>query len=303
MPHPFQHACVRDLAWACFSPPLMLSARLGGDGPDAGNADFALTPARQDWLARLDADPAPLREHLARSRSRRLGLYFERLWHFFLARDPAVELLAHNLPVRENGRTLGEFDLLYYCHERRRHCHLELAVKFYLGYSAPGCDTPGASRWRDWLGPNSRDRLDLKLDRLLDHQVRLADHPSARAVLARLGVTDPLREVEMKGYLFRHPRNPLPPPRAFNPALALHSWWRLQELPGALDPSLRYRVLPRLEWLAAARDTVDAMPPPALLQALEDHFREHRQPRLVAALDDSGVEQWRCFVTDASWPD
>lgn len=301
MPHPFQHACVRDLAWACFSPPLMLSARLGGSGAAVANTGFALTPARRDWLARLDADPAPLLEYLARSRSRRLGLYFERLWHFFLAADPAVELLAHNLPVREDGRTLGEFDVLYYCRERRRHCHLELAVKFYLGYGSP--TGAGSSQWRDWLGPNSHDRLDLKLERLLEHQARLADHPSAKAVLTQRGIFEPLREVEVKGYLFRQPQAPMPAPRAFNPALPLYPWWRREELPGALETGLYYRVLPRLEWLAPVRDKSGAQPLPTLLRALDEHFREHRQPRLVAALNASGEELWRCFVTDTHWPD
>lgn len=326
MPQRFHHRCVRDLAWACFSEPLVLAPQLDGAGTRLSNAGFELTGVRREWLAALDARPAPLQAFLARAQARRLGLYFERLWQFFLQSDPEVELLAHNLPVRDGGRTIGEFDCLYFCRRRQRHCHLELAVKFYLGHEgasgAPSpresrCDNPTNGHWHAWLGPNSRDRLDLKLRRLLDHQVRLADTPQGRRLLAEHGIHDPLRELELKGYLFRHPRAPLAAPPAFNPARGLRAWWRLADLPGALEPQYRYRVLPRLEWLAPARDRAGsdntaenertAGDPPlsarALAANLQARFNAHQQACLVAALDGAGEEIARFFVTDADWPE
>ena len=134
---------VRDLAWACFSPPLLLSPGLAQPEEAVSNCGLGLTDARRSWLERLDRDARPLLEHLARRRGSRLGIYFEQLWHFFLTEDPAVDLVAHNLPVRADGRTIGEFDCLYYCRERRRHVHLELAVKYYLGYQ---CAAAGRHR-------------------------------------------------------------------------------------------------------------------------------------------------------------
>ena len=86
---------VRDLAWACFSPPLLISRQLDS-GIQLGNTNFRLSPERQQWLAELDRNPQPLLTHLAASKSPRLGIYFERLWQFFLDCYPAVELLAAN---------------------------------------------------------------------------------------------------------------------------------------------------------------------------------------------------------------
>ena len=114
----YRTPAVRDLAWACFSPPLLHNDQLLADPGGLTNCYLELTPQRRDWLAALDRDPSALLEHLAVNAPRRLGLYFERLWHFFLQADPAVELLAHNLPVRDGGVTLGEFDCLYYCRRR-----------------------------------------------------------------------------------------------------------------------------------------------------------------------------------------
>jgi hypothetical protein len=106
--YPYQTLEVRDLAWACFSPPLMDTARLAVGRADVENCSFPLTPLRRAWLEKLDRDASPLLTHLSVLHSRRLGVYFESLWHFFLAQDPEVELVAHNLPVTSDGRTLGE---------------------------------------------------------------------------------------------------------------------------------------------------------------------------------------------------
>ena len=103
---------VRDLAWACFSPALFHSEELSDEGQNIANCGLSLTELRQNWLRALDLRPAPLHEHLSKLHSSRLGLYFESLWHFFLQSDSEVDLIAHNLPIRDEGRTVGEFDCL-----------------------------------------------------------------------------------------------------------------------------------------------------------------------------------------------
>ena len=85
----YQHRAVRHLAWACFAPPLIEVTGL----PDVnGTADcrFELTQARQAWLQALDRAPGELEAWLDARSGRRLGLYFERLWQFFLAQDDGV---------------------------------------------------------------------------------------------------------------------------------------------------------------------------------------------------------------------
>ena len=284
---------VRDLAWACFSAPLLDSHSLGEDCP-LYNCQLPLDGERQRWLHDLDAAPQPLLDWLADSRRGRLGLYFEQLWQFFLQRDQQVDLLAHNLPVRAAGRTLGEFDLIYYCHTRQRHVHLELAVKFYL--LRPGA----SSAWHNWLGPNSRDRLDRKIERMRQHQLRLADTPAGAAVLNALGVSEVLREMEVKGRLFRHLHAPASAPPCTHQGLQLERWLRCAELEDFLQSRYSYGLLQRQQWLAG---TVHqrALSPGDLQQGVAKELRLHGRPVQIVAVGPGGEER-RYFVVPDSWP-
>ena len=279
---------VRDLAWACFSPPLLHSQLLGSSAP-ADNCQFPLTPERRLWLKRLDENPAPLLQALAACNSSRLGIYFESLWQFFLASDPHVELLAHNLPVREGGKTLGEFDIIYFCHRRQRHVHLELALKFYL--CGPGLD---GSEWHHWLGPNSKDRLDLKLAHMLEHQIQLSQLPAATPVLAELGVKQPLRELEIKGRLYHYHQTSAALPPAYNSQLPMHQWAYARDAETLLQPS-RHLALAREQWLAPlAHGRLDTSGPQT--QPLPNKAQQ------FAVTDCAQMERHRLFLVANDWP-
>ncbi|MEZ5555625.1 DUF1853 family protein [Haliea sp.] len=191
-----QHGKVRDLAWACFAPPMMHVEQAG-----ITTASFPLTAARVAWLQALDRDPSSLMHWLSARPATRLGLYFEQLWQFFLQQDSETMLIANNVPVRDAGRTLGEFDCLYWCRRRERPVHLELAAKFYLGCHAPCVDADPPTAY-SWLGPNTIDRLDRKLQRLTQHQIQLSRQPAAQPVLDALHAAEPLREILLSGQLF-----------------------------------------------------------------------------------------------------
>lgn len=298
---PYRTQAVRDLAWACFSPPLLHASKLPGSAEDLMDCQPRLTSSRLDWLAQLDIDPQPLLAHLARNSSHRLGVYFEKLWHFFLREDAAFELVAHNLAVRDGGATLGEFDIIYWCRERQQHCHLELAVKYFLGSRKRSADE-SASRWCEWLGPNSRDRLDLKLRQLLGRQIGLGQHPRARKLLRETGIGDMAREIAFKGYLFQPNQAPLPPPVGFNSQLQFSRWLHLGNLPQFLreTPAQQFQVLPRMRWLSPVQ--ADASEEFLSRSTLQERLQSLPAAQLVAAVGDDGRERCRFFVTPDDWP-
>jgi len=289
---------VRDLAWACFGPALVESRRIGAGEPGAADCAPILTGERRLWLEALDRDATALLQHLGHPLPRRLGIYFEKLWHFFLSTDPDTELVAHNLPVRDDGRTLGEFDCLYYCRRRDRHCHLELAAKYFLGIE-------GAESGARWLGPDGRDRLDLKLDHMLRRQLALGDRPQARKRLGELGIVDPLREIALRGRLFQPLTGDLALPPGHNPDNATGTWLRQRSVADFLERPVVAGYLPlhRLHWLSpAAANGREVLGADELRAGIARHFAAGGRPQMVAALDDAGMETSRFMVVPDNWP-
>lgn len=193
-------AAVRDLGWLLASPSLLTAA------PGAPLAhpwsDAIERVAVEAWLAALDAAPQPLHRALDGVRPVRLGRYAECLLEYFLTHGPSLRLVAANLPLRSNGKTLGEVDFLVDAPDGQR-LHWELAVKCYL--CAP---VAGAASLADFVGPNLADRLDRKRSRLLEHQLRLGD----RHGFALLGYGAPSdAQMFVKGWLFYPYGVPLPP--------------------------------------------------------------------------------------------
>eukprot|EP01030_Chromulinospumella_sphaerica_P026106 gene26106-26281_t len=131
LPRQLRHPAVRDLAWVILAPPMLAQTPWPQRHPLAGS-DWVQQPAAlEQWLRRLDQDSSALLHWLSLARTRRLGLYYEQLWQFALHAAPGVELLAANLAIREEGRTLGELDVVI--RDAEGDHHLELAIKLYLG--------------------------------------------------------------------------------------------------------------------------------------------------------------------------
>jgi hypothetical protein len=112
LPHQLRHPEVRDLAWVILAPPMLAATPWPQRHPLAGS-DWVHDPERlAHWLHRLDRDSYGLLQWLSQARTRRLGLYYERLWQFAVEHAPGIELIAANLPIRREGHTLGELDML-----------------------------------------------------------------------------------------------------------------------------------------------------------------------------------------------
>ncbi|HKT97383.1 MAG TPA: DUF1853 family protein [Paraburkholderia sp.] len=243
----FTDPAVRDLAWLLFSADLLRAQPLAPLAePWTGDEEACAAAA---WLAQLDHDPAGLRAALGATHVTRLGRYAETLLGWYLAHGPAPRLVAANVALRRAGLTLGECDFLVQTSDARR-LHWELAVKCYLH---AGVEEGTAPRLADFVGPNLRDRFDLKLAHLLDHQLRL----SAREEFAWLGYQGPwLAQMFVKGWLFYRAGKGAGATPGDPPELAARhgrGWWVTHADWADFADRVGvdgWSVLPRLAWLA-----------------------------------------------------
>lgn len=302
-----KHRAVRDLAWCCFSAPMMKEL----PGSDTFIFPFA-QPDTWQWLYELDQNPQKLLHHLESLKSTRLGIYYEALWHFYFENHPEWELLQHNLQIDRKGITLGAFDFL--CRHDNDYWHIETAVKFYLFNPNESAQGHG---WNSWIGPSAQDRLDLKLNHLRNHQLPLHQTAEGKAVLEAMypQVSRWNTGLCLQGYLFS-PQHQQAQPEFSHPQHGRGRWFfareMLQELINLNE--MQWTVLERNQWLAPAQtdDVSNVLTNEQLAEKIGESIAAER-PLLVAAIkvgeqvDTSMPDVWReesrVFIVPDNWPD
>lgn len=314
----FKTAEVRDLVWVMLSPGLLKTpagdVRLVSD--EWCQKTFSTHEAD---LRELDENPSSLLRYISALKSHRLGFYFERLVAFWLEHilqsNPFKKNVAVFQEVKNSGRrTMGEFDFLFGQKNPLRFTHWETTVKFYLYHESVG------DGFR-WLGPAGQDRFDIKLERIFEHQLNLAETPEGHSAVEHISVLPVYAEAFIKGYLF-YPVIQSDSTLVSQSCSAgylsidvspthLRGWWlRYGEVifPKRFVDS-RWRVLPKLRWLSAAR-CIDA----ELDTLLDDagiekycvhHFKKDNFPLLLAEMQrglGGWVEVSRGFVVSPAWP-
>jgi len=248
---------------------------------------------------------------LPKNKSHRLGIYFEWLLRYWLEEILQVQQLGHNVPVfqrQKTGgkRTLGEFDFLFRVDPAQPLQHWEATVKFYL----QKIDDQGRPYW---IGPGDLDRLDIKLDRLFQHQLKLAEFPEAKTCLLGMGAESVQSAGFIKGYLFYplaadgtftpHPAgNASLSPCMLSPAHNKGWWfhWGDRSFPGSVAGA-RWVMLPKPRWLSPVRQTLEEglLNEKALTAYCEEYFCHQDRPLLLVALhwqSDTWQEVSRGFV-------
>ena len=261
---------VRDLLWAINSPSLI-------EGESA--------------VGRLEVekiDLGLLQVFLGAHRSFKVGHYFESLVHFWLEKVRRVEMVAHRRQIKNSDRTLGELDFVFR-DEQERLNHWETAVKFYL--FDPDNEVNGSR----FIGPNTADTLERKLDRLLQHQLPLSacEFPEVE-----------IRRAFVKGWLYRNPFHTVDGdlPNGVSPDHLAGVWIRHAQADwlDRFDNGTEFQILEKPHWLAASPAPV--MDVNNLLGRLDAHFESQKQSIHVGISVD-GVELERLFVVPDRWPD
>lgn len=254
----------------------------------------------------MDADPSPLQHWLKQKETRLLGIYFESLLAFWIEYLPDKVLLAQNLVVGQPGLQIGEFDLLFKDKEWDQVVHWEAAVKFYLRFGEAD-DL--------WLGPNPRDSLQKKLNKVFNRQLRLSEHARGRqALLSKLGTDKVVSQAFIKGYLFYPRSSDWQTSKVAADGISsqhLRGWWcRHKEIAAqltSLEQGRRWLLPLRLERLAPILevDNQRLMNDAEISEYLDAYFKEQYQARMLIELrcfEGIWQEVSRGFVVNQHWP-
>lgn len=283
---------VRHLLWAIGSAPLMVQHK---SFPFSVLSDrwFDDEVARcGDMFAALDAQPQELIAALENG-PQLLGKRFERLLGFFFQAHPDFEVLHQGWAIQGQGKTgtVGEFDFILRALRTGEVWHMEVACKFYLA-------ARNASSWAVFKGPNPRDTLSRKMDRLVQ-QLALSERPAAAAALQAERLRIDQRVLLMKGGLFHH-LSDIPrarPPLHAHPRYPAGWWIHRREWQQLLDHSgsADLYALPKPDWMGGeCREKLEAPPlrPTLCARAFPNTFP-----------GEAPIELDRGFIVPDSWPD
>lgn len=293
LPQHFKTSTVRDLAWA-LNPRFDLVEQL--DAYDRFVLTDAALATLPHWLHKLDHQAPTAVADLA-DHKQRLGYYFENLLAFLFDQGPGHpwRLLARNHRIyggataTPSATTLGELDFLLQSPSQT--IHLEVAVKFYLGFR--GSDTI------QWLGPNSRDSLDKKLAKMANRQLALSRHPNFIRDTQNLAVKHAITPAFwVKGLLFHPWRDPLPlPANVYHNGNQFNVWLHVNQVAAFFAESpLSWYSLNKYEWLTGG---LREAPELSTYASLGRHFKQNRKPLMLCALEN---RDRRVFVVGDDWP-
>ncbi|WP_236616278.1 DUF1853 family protein [Rhodopirellula europaea] len=260
------------------------------------NSPSLISPAAEcPTLKRSQVDQQHLRAFMDEHVSNKVGPYFERLVLYWLKHVRGLQIIAHALPVREEGRTLGEIDFLF-VDERGRLTHWEVAVKFYLHL------TGQPHRGSHFVGPNSRDTFERKTQRMHDHQLLLSN---------RIRNDVEVRQAIVKGCLFYPPGadKSAELPRWMSADHDQGRWVHHRELQKVADPGGEFRILTKPHWLAVNPSDIASAPwmdVDQFLSAVDQQSTQFDRPIFAARRSMSNTNTAevveRFFIVPDEWP-
>ena len=275
--------------WLCHSTPLL--------SPDNTNCPL-VSQSTLMGLWKQAEESAPNEDSLL---PRRLGYAAEAIFKNLITRS-SWQLIAQQHVVYQDKITLGELDFVV---QRDPSSdvqeHWELATKFYLF----------DPKSRHFIGPNAKDRLEDKCQRMASHQLAMGKHPITRADFPLIHHS----ALIIKGYLYMpysntaEHRQTSPPEHGLsfklNPNFS-RGWWltesqSLVEQQNWSQDGLTWLVLQKLEWMSEGIN-IQALPKSRELDRVPTDTRLPYQ--IVLLRHDSGHwhETSRGFVVSDPWP-
>ena len=292
----FINQTVRDLEWVIFSPPLITEIK--NSGITFLERIFSIEEENFfiELLTALEKNPSELINFIQSKNTHLLGKYFEALLEYSLIKSPSKKLIASNLQINSNGKTIGELDFIYRDLNENKIIHLEAAGKFFIALSRD-----------ELLGPNPNDSLEKKISKIKTNQISLASSTEGKNKLKSLGINEEVfPRALIKGYLF-YPEENYSLPDFINPNHMHGSVLRENHFKTLEENNCMWKILDRKEWVSpfAAKDEKILSDWETINKKVRDYFTKENYPLLISKLESKGnlyLEIERYFLLSENWP-
>lgn len=226
---------------------------------------------------------------------RRIGHQFEFYLNHFFQWSPEWNIILHHHQFHTNGHTIGELDFLLKQTRTGALIHLETAVKFYLEY--------GIGDHLSWIGPNPKDTLRKKTDKLFQQQLKLTSHPEVASFLSSITTAPIHPKLLLKTQLFCNAN------LESNPLLSSsnHKWIYLKNCREILPVDTSWKIVEKEDWIPCSFYLLHDK---SLLYTTEEIIEKMKQndirlPLMIESLHINNNIGYRCerwIIVYNEWP-
>ncbi|WP_416446710.1 DUF1853 family protein [Leeuwenhoekiella sp. A16] len=223
----------------------------------------------------------------------RLGQRMEYFMEAAIMASQRYELIAKNLQIIHNKKTLGEIDFLIRDLNENKGIHLELVYKFYLFdplYSA--------NKYACWIGPNRKDSLPLKLNKLKPQQLPLLFKPETLPYLSKIGLKpgEIEQKICFKAQLFTDFHTKITDISGLNPDSEIGFWMNLQDFKAFAKAETKFYFPVKIKWviLPASTDPIHWIDRTEAFKQIENSLNQLRSVYCWTKTPNDSIS--RCFV-------
>ena len=221
-------------------------------------------------------------------KNRRLGKLVEEFVFYQLKQQKNLTWICDNLQIQNGKQTVGEIDALYYKEDEP--IHLEIVYKFYLYDSIENYNEPLAY----WIGPNRKDRLLYKLDKLHNKQFPLLYNKSTKPYLEsyNLDIKGISQQLCFKAQLFLPYQNKIIDVTPLNKDCITGFYISYDKI--ELFNTFEFYIPAKLDWLIVPHYNVNWINYNSALDKIEIDINNKRSPLVWVKQNE---ELSKCFIT------
>ncbi|MDC0006679.1 DUF1853 family protein [Winogradskyella sp.] len=221
--------------------------------------------------------------------NKRLGKLVEEFIGYQISKNTNVSWIVSNLQIQNEKITVGELDALFYKHKKP--IHLEIIYKFYLYDNKISKN----DELKNWIGPNRKDALVYKLDKLLKKQLPLLYNTKTKLYLDNLNLkaNEIKQEVCFKAQLFLPYEIPKFNSNLINRDCVMGFYISIKKL--NIFEAYNFHIPNKLDWLITPHLDVKWLNFKDAKAEINKHINQNQSPLCWLNYKNKVLE--KCFVT------